>query len=256
MRSLTILLSVSAAMAGEWSKSYTVGRDAALDVRCDDAAVELVAGAPSRIEARLVTRGWEIQPGQVEVIESQSGDRVHIHVRIPKWRMDWGGNRSARLFLSVPPQLTVRVNTGDGSIRAQNISGDIRLSTGDGSITGEGMGGALEARTGDGSVRLDGRFDILRVNTGDGSVGVSAGPGSTVKSGWTIETGDGSVTVRIPRDLRADLEARTGDGHLSVDLPDFRTSGSHRDVKGRLNGGGLPLRVRSGDGSTTIAASR
>ena len=257
MRSLFVLLSVSIAFAGEWSKSYTVGRSPDLDVRCDDASVEIVAGSAGRVEARLVTRGWEIRSGEVEVIESQSGDRVNIQIRMPKWRFGWNGDRSAKLSLSVPPQLTARVHTGDGSIRANGVSGDIRLNTGDGSIGGSGLGGALEARTGDGSVTLDGRFDVLRISTGDGSVGVTAAPGSVVKSGWSIETGDGSVTVRVPSDLRADLDARTGDGHLSVRLPNLQKSGSgDHYVNGRIGGGGLPLKVRTGDGSVTIAAVR
>ena len=85
----------------------------------------------------------------------------------------------------------------------------------------------------------------------------TAAPGSVVKSGWSIETGDGSVTVRVPSDLRADLDARTGDGHLSVRLPSLQKSGSgDHYVNGRIGGGGLPLKVRTGDGSVTIAAVR
>lgn len=256
MRTLLVLLSLTVAFAAEWSKGYSVRSSPNLDVRCDDASVELISAGTGRIEAKLVTRGWDIRPGEVEVVESQTGDRVNIQIKMPKWRFGWKADRSARLYVSVPQQLTARIATGDGSIRANNVSGDIRLSTGDGSISASGLGGSLEAHTGDGSIRVDGRFDVLRVNTGDGSVGVTAAPGSMVKSGWSIETGDGSVTVRVPSDLRADLDAKTGDGRLSVSLPGFQASGSsEHHVSGRIGGGGLPFKLRTGDGSVTIATS-
>jgi hypothetical protein len=42
---------------------------------------------------------------------------------------------------------------------------------------------------------------------------------------WSIETADGHVTLRLARDFAANLEARSGDGHISVDLPS--TSRAH-----------------------------
>lgn len=258
MRSLLLVVSLSCAFAGEWSKSYTVGRSAELEVRCDDASVEIAGGGAGRIDARVVTRGWEIKPGEVEIIESQSGDRVNIHVKLPQGLFSgWSGNRSVKLILAAPSDLKARVNTGDGSISAKNISGDLRFGTGDGSIGGSGLAGSLEANTGDGSIHVDGRFEALRLNTGDGSIGVVANPGSIVRSSWSVETGDGSVSIRVPSDLRADLDARTGDGHMSVDIPGAQPSSSRKDhMIARLGGGGMPFRVRTGDGSVTIGAIR
>jgi hypothetical protein len=258
MRSLLLILSLSCAFAAEWSKSYQVGRSADLDVRCDDAAVEINGGAPGRIEATVITRGWEIRPGEVEIIESQSGDRVSIQVKLPRrFGITWSNNRSVKLTVSVPSQLIARIHTGDGSIRATSVSGDLRFDTGDGSIGGSGLGGSLEAHTGDGSIHVEGKFDVLRLNTGDGSVDVTAATGSVVKSGWTVETGDGSVHIRVASDLRADLDARTGDGRVSVTGTDVRIAGSRdQQISARLGGGGLPFRVRTGDGSITIGVAR
>ena len=48
--------------------------------------------------------------------------------------------------------------TGDGSIRANNVSGDLRLHTGDGSVTVERAQGTLDLDTGDGGVNVTGKL--------------------------------------------------------------------------------------------------
>jgi hypothetical protein len=53
--------------------------------------------------------------------------------------------------------------------------------------------------------------------------------------------------------LNANLEARTGDGNITLDFP-IQVSGSlsHSAVHGKLNAGGNTLSVTSGDGSIHI----
>jgi hypothetical protein len=259
MRTLLLLAAASASCAfgGEWAKTYQSGNSPELEIRCDDGALEFTNGPSGQVDVRVTTKGLEIRPGEVEIIESQAGNRISIHVKMPRG-MNWNfGNRSVRVTVSVPPSLTLRATTGDGSIRLAGIGGDLRLNTGDGSITGTSLNGSLEARTGDGTVNVAGRFDALRVNTGDGAIEVAAASGSVVKSGWNLETGDGSVRLRVPPDLKADVDLHTGDGSMRVDVPGLATSatGDH-DVRGRLNGGGLPIRVRTGDGSVTVSSLR
>ena len=91
------------------------------------------------------------------------------------------------------------------------------------------------------------------MHSGDGPVLVVVDPGSRVSDEWRLTTGDGSLTLRVPRDLRADLDATTGDGHISSDLP-ISMSGtiSGHSLHGRLNGGGGALTLHTGDGSIRI----
>jgi hypothetical protein len=257
MRTLLLLTIVSCAFAGEWSKSYKTGKSPDVEIRCDDGALEFTSGLSGQVDVRVTTKGFEIRPGEVEVIESQTGDRISVHVKIPRG-MNWNfGNRSVRVAVAVPPSLTLRANTGDGSIRIAGTGGDLRLHSGDGSITGTNLNGTLEARTGDGSVNVGGRFDAVRVNTGDGSIEVSAADGSAIKSAWSIETGDGSVRLYLPSAINADLDLHTGDGGVHVNVPGLTKSGSDdHDVRGRMNGGGLPIKIRSGDGSVNVTTGR
>lgn len=241
--------------AAEWTRNYTVTGPAELRVESTDAAVHIRAGDTRQIEARVATRGWEIGPDEVRVIDHQTGNRVEIEVRVPRRTFSFG-NRSVSVEVLVPRQTAAEVRTGDGGITVEGLHGAARLTTGDGRIVAEMHDGALEAKTGDGSVHVRGRFDVVNVHTGDGSIEVDARAGSRMAAPWRVNTGDGSVRLSLPTDLAADLDLHTGDGHVSYDFPlTVSGSASHSDVRAKLNGGGPSLVVRSGDGSISLARS-
>jgi len=101
--------------------------------------------------------------------------------------------------------------------------------------------------------RAEGRFDGLEIQTGDGRVDTRAEAGSSLGSGWDLQTGDGSVTLELPKNLAADVELQSGDGHINLDIP-LTVEGRLKDnhLHGKMNGGGAPLRVRTGDGSIEL----
>jgi DUF4097 and DUF4098 domain-containing protein YvlB len=241
-------------------------------VKADDGSVRIETGAGSQIDARVTTKGWRIGPGEVTVTESQTGDRVDIEVRRPKVVESGMSNRSIEVVLSMPKEADLEVNTGDGSITVQPVAGKVNLSTGDGSISAEGLegetrlhtgdgsirasglSGRLKADTGDGSMTVRGRFDVLDLRTGDGSIGATAEAGSKVDSAWSLRSGDGSITLRLPEGLGADLDVQTGDGSISIDKS-LGVSGTirERSVRGPLGPGGPPLQIYTGDGSIRLS---
>ena len=87
---------------------------------------------------------------------------------------------------------------------------------------------------------------------------------------WDISTGDGSVTLYLPPDFAAELDAHTGDGGIRNELRvasqaeadetpapggTTRDENSRRAVRGRLGAGGKLLKIRTGDGSIRLRAS-
>jgi DUF4097 and DUF4098 domain-containing protein YvlB len=176
--------------------------------------------------------------------------------------------RTLRIEVRMPKNADLQVRTGDGSIKANDLSGTIdlhsgdgsltvgslkgavRLHTGDGTIEGRDLDGKCDATSGDGRIRLTGRFDVLSARSGDGSVGVEALHGSKLDSTWSITSGDGSIDVALPADLPVNIDASTGDGHISSDIP-ITMEGiiSKSRVRGKMNGGGSTLTIHTGDGS-------
>ncbi len=251
---LTVLAAAAPVQADEWNKHWSTGAKPELRIHAGDAAVVIQAGDGSGIDASVTTRGWSIgRSGGVQISEHQSGDAVDIDIRVPTGFFNFG-DKSIRLEVRCPREITGDIHTGDGSIKLLGLHGALRVNTGDGSIRGESLDGALDARTGDGSVHIGGRFDNLQLHTQDGSVELDAMQGSKLQGPWHLESGDGSMHVTLPKELNADVELRTGDGHIQMDLPLQSQEKSEHQTRGRLNGGGPSLLVRTGDGSITVGA--
>ena len=213
----------------------------------------------------------------LEVKTSQDGNTIELEVKQPR-RESFTGiglNRSAsaRLIVSVPRRSDIRarsgdgsiqiervngridLNTGDGSIRATEVDGELTLHTGDGSVTVDGAAGRLDLETGDGSVNVTGKLTGVRLHTGDGSIVYRAQAGTAMAEDWEMTTGDGGVSLYLPSDFSAELDAHTGDGTIRNDLGVESGGGgevSRRTVKGRIGAGGRQLRIRTGDGSINL----
>jgi hypothetical protein len=70
-----------------------------------------------------------------------------------------------------------------------------------------------------------------------------------------VRTGDGSVTLRLPDGFAADLDVHTGDGHITMDFPVTIESGAslkQNAIRGKINGGGQLLEIKTGDGNVTL----
>ncbi|MGA8026430.1 MAG: DUF4097 family beta strand repeat-containing protein [Bryobacteraceae bacterium] len=250
---VAIALVQPSARADQWNKHWAVGEKPELRITAGDAAVTVEAGETNGISASLRTEGWSIGSSGVQVIDHQSGNLVQIDIKVPSVHFSWG-NRSIELEVRVPREMMGDIHTGDGSVRLRGLHGSVRVDTGDGSIQGEDLEGSLEARTGDGSVHVGGRFENVQLHTDDGSVDFEAINGSRMRGDWRVQTGDGSVKLRLPRDFAADVELRTGDGSIGLGLPlSVTTLQSDHEVRGKLNGGGPLLSVRTGDGSISLS---
>ncbi len=281
------------AKAEEVVKSYTVAGRAKVRVDTNDGSVRVTTGDNKQVEFKVEYQGYEL--GKTLRVDSrQEGDKVELTARITgHWGISWGKNsRGLHIEVRMPREADLQVETGDGSVQADSINGtvnvhtgdgsvkanslngaidlhtndgsitvdslkgDIRLRTGDGSIEARDLDGKVEADSGDGHIRIVGRFDALSVKTGDGSVDTRVLPGSKMASSWSIRTGDGSVDMVLPGDFQANIDATTGDGHISLGIPvTVEGTFSKSEIRGKMNGGGQPLTIHTGDGSIRLSKS-
>jgi DUF4097 and DUF4098 domain-containing protein YvlB len=247
------LLLVSAASAEDWSKTFNVTGKPSLRVETSDASIHVSTWDQNTIQAHITAEGWKIGEGGLRIIDRQTGDAVEIEVRFPRNGFSFHMNRRVDIEIQMPREGRVKLHTGDGAIVLRDLKGDMELDSGDGHLDISSVAGSLKAHTGDGQIEADGRFDKLEVSTGDGRVEARALQGSTMGTGWELQSGDGSIRLAIPPDLAADVELQTGDGHITVDVPvlvEGHLKGN--DIHGKLNGGGAPLAVHTGDGSIQL----
>ena len=151
----------------------------------------------------------------------------------------------------------LRLRTSDGSMDVSDITGGLHLVSSDGSIRVHNVTGTLESRSSDGKVHIDGTFTGVDVHTSDGGLDLTLAEGSHLTSSSRVESSDGSVSVHLPKNLAADLEVRSRDGHIECKLPIVMDgynskSDSGHSIRGRLNGGGVPLAIHTSDGNAVI----
>jgi len=274
----------------QWSKTFNVEGAPRLRVETGDANIHVSTSEGGSIQARLTAHNWKIGPGEIEIIDRQNGNEVDIEVRFPRrWFQVNFHSRRVDLDLVVPRHIdmnlhtgdgnidvrgvsgvmalrsgdgklelediegTVKAHTGDGGVNVNRVKGDITLESGDGKIEVAAVDGGLHVQTGDGPVRVSGRFDVLEVKTGDGRVEASAQAGSRLTADWTLRTGDGGLTMRVPDDLEADVDLHTGDGQIDLGVPvTIAGKTDNKTVRGKLNAGGKLLTIKTGDGSIRL----
>jgi Putative adhesin len=290
---LSASILVSAAHAEEWSKTYTTSGRAQVRIDTNDGSVRIATGDSKQVEFRVIYEGYELNKN-LHIDSRQDGDSVQLNARVTgHWGFSWGhGRRGPRVEVRMPKNADLQIDTGDGSVETQPISGRVKIHTGDGSVhvqaidgdvdidtgdgsitvegakgeirlhTGDGhidarnLDGRVDANSGDGHIKIDGRLDALNVKTGDGSIDARIEPGSKLTGGWSIHTGDGSVDMVLPADLQANIDASTNDGHISLGIPvTVEGTFSNSQLHGKMNGGGQSLTIHTGDGSIRLSKS-
>jgi Toastrack DUF4097 len=275
MAGVLTLASAVTARGEEVTKTFTISGHARVRVETDDGAVRVSTGDIKQVEIRVVYTGYKLDR-DLRVSTEQNGDSVDVVAKTSGGGFfNWGVRHSSlRVEVHMPKDADLTVRSGDGSVEADSINGNVDVTTGDGSITvqgakgnihfhsgdghieARGLDGMVDASSGDGHISLEGRFDGLSIKTGDGSVTARAAAGSKVASSWSIRTGDGSVDLEVPGDLKANLDASTHDGHISMGL-EVTVEGtfSSSSIHGKLNGGGPSLSIHTGDGSIHLSKS-
>jgi hypothetical protein len=259
-----------------WSRTYPVTGKPTLTLETSDAGVAFRScGDCHEIRIRIEVVGRKLSDYRLE--EGQSGDQVHfLFKELPHIgaHIIWHKEQT-QVTVESPAQLTLQARTSDGNVTLSGLQGDLSLTTGDGNVavdhvsgnlrikSGDGQvkitdaDGALDAHTSDGNLSVDGLFHALALHTSDGTLDLNLREGSKLAGPSTIQSSDGSVTVRVPQSFAADLNVHTSDGHVDCALPltmDHYQSGGGEghELRGKLNGGGTPLTIHTSDGNVKI----
>lgn len=281
----------SAVNAEEYVKSYSITGRANVSIHADDASVRVVTSDTPQVDFRVKYEGseWGLTfSGKPHFDSQQNGDRVELTVRVESKVVIGMSTRRTSIEVRMPgnadlqletgdgdielsslngnilarsgdgrikaSQLsgTMEIATGDGEITVDTLKGDLRIHSGDGAIRGTHLDGKCDASTSSGAIHLDGRFDALDIKSGDGDLFARVGPGSTMSSTWSMRTGDGAVDLTLPTDIKANLEASTNDGRITLGLPVAVQGNIGSRIRGTINGGGPSLVIHTSDGAIRV----
>lgn len=146
----------------------------------------------------------------------------------------------------------LEVDAGSGGVRLSNVSaGRVAIDAGSGGITADQVATAeLVVDLGSGGARFErSTIERGRIETGSGGVTVelTASPRSL-----DIDSGSGTVTMRLPASLDAELNISTGSGSIDTDFPVTVNRMERRSLRGTIGRGTGRITVSTGSGSVRL----
>lgn len=162
------------------------------------------------------------------------------------------GSINIHYYVQVPRETALALKTSNGPIQVRGTRGDVTGGTVNGRVEVTGVKGSLRIRTTNGEIHLASVDGAADAGTTNGTVDARFG---TLLPGGAVElfTTNGDVTVALPADLKADLEAMTTNGRVRVNFP-LTTEGniSSKRVRGTIGGGGASISLRTTNGNIEV----
>ncbi len=202
----------------------------------------------------------------IGVQHSVSADVLEIEVQIPR--------KSARhavvhVELLVPRATTVTLNStngkicleglersvnarsSNGSIAITDVNGDIDVTTANAKVSCHCTHGHLKARSSNGKIEVDRHQGSIDAATSNGVIRASLE--SLNAGGISLTTSNGRIVLDLPEAADADVDIRVENGHIrnDLELSDPESDAEGR-VRGRIGKGGIPIRLRTSNGTVAL----
>lgn len=218
---------------------------------------------PQTITTDLSTSGGSIHLAGLTGSQSFSTSGGSLHVSKVSGKID-GRTSGGSIHLDEAKD-EIDLRTSGGSIHAKNSSGNIRLATSGGSLELEGLKGTIRATTSGGSVKGGNVEGELIATTSGGSIRLTdlASSLETSTSGGNIDVAfkqvgkyikvhnsAGNIDLTLPKNaaLNLDLSGRISNASFA----NFEGTIDDRKVRGKLNGGGIPVTADANSGRIRI----
>jgi DUF4097 and DUF4098 domain-containing protein YvlB len=286
--SLSLAASVSLAAQQSFDKRFNARPGGHLTLDTDLGSVAIVG----RDTDEVVIHADMSDSHHLEITATQNSSGVTVTGRLTRrsW-LDWLDFTATHVqfTIDVPRDYPVQVQTSGGSIdvrnltasaegrtsgggiRIRNVVGSINVHTSGGSISAERLNGPTELQTSSGSIDIVDSTGDLDARTSGGSIDLKsiAGRVTAVTSGGSIDaevhtnrgvflkSSGGTITLLLPENVRASIDAQTSGGGAHSQLPLSSTELAERShLRGAINGGGEPIFLRTAGGSIHVEPLR
>jgi len=182
-----------------------------LEVKGDNNADDIVVSASVVVPDRNIEKAQKIIESDLTLSLERSGDTVVL-----KSYFDYRGSGDSpmvHISVTMPAALNLDVEDGSGSLKVEDVTGDINIDDGSGSITMERVGGDVKIEDGSGSITVAEVGADLDINDGSGSI-------KAISVGGSVTVDDGSGSIKVT-DVEENLII-VDDGSGSLDFSDVR----------------------------------
>jgi DUF4097 and DUF4098 domain-containing protein YvlB len=220
----------------EFHQTYTLSANGRLDLSNVNGDVHITAWDNNEVKVDAVKHSNDAdRVRDTRIVVNANPDSISIETKYE--RSGWFGNNSPATVdytIQVPRGAHVdKVNLVNGSIVINGVTGGVRASSVNGSVTADKIGGNIELKT----VNSDVRAIVLN-------------PASSIE----LHSVNGPVSVTIPSDAKADINASTVNGGIDNDFGLYVKKGPYvgRKLMGRLGSGGTRVELKTVNGGISI----
>ena len=186
------------------TQTFAVSGVPTLDIHNTAGQVQVRQGMPGvvNVQTTKVARDTSQSAAQADldkitVTITQTGDHLTLTTNFEDEGV-FTSSSTANLLITVPPQANITADVTAGNVELQDVSGLMEITTGAGSATLQNV------------VLRDGS----RIHVATGSATLSGAVPGAANVDIAVSTGD--VTLRLPGDTQARLDARTNVGSITI----------------------------------------
>ena len=187
----------------------------------------------------LIPGRWN-RKGYVDV-EIRAPRALRIDVLAANGRVCVQGLRSA-----------VRCKSSNGTIRIDDVVGDISVATSNAKVKTHCTCGRLRARSSNGKIELEEHRGSVDASTSNGMIHCELG--ELGSEGVILATSNGRISLDLPEQVDGDVDIRVDNGVIRSEreMGGVDPEESSGRVKGTLGRGGVPIRLRASNGTISV----
>ncbi len=175
---------------------------------------------------------------------------AHIELRVPRGTQVSLSSANGKICLEGINR-SVRAHSSNGSIHIHEVNGDIDVTTANAKVACHNTQGHLRARSSNGKIEVGAHRGSLDASTSNGVIRAvlkELGP-----VGVSLKTSNGRIVLELPEKSDADVDIQVENGHIRNDLDlEEQTGDSNGRVRGRLGKGGVPIQLRTSNGTVSL----
>jgi DUF4097 and DUF4098 domain-containing protein YvlB len=218
---------------------------------------EVRVDAVKQVKAATSEKAEELAK-HIQIDVRQSAGSVRIETKLPKGGngfMDWltGNDASFSVTYKIhaPRDVVAKLVSTNGGLRLVGTRGRASLETVNGGVTVERTEGEVHVETTNGGITVIEAAGALEGSTTNGGITAQL---TRVDGDINLETTNGGVVLKVPQDLRANLDVATANGgiHSDLEVQGQRGEKNRKHLVGEVNGGGGLLKIRTTNGGVRI----
>jgi hypothetical protein len=202
---------------------------------------------------------------EIRLARSDSDFGTELEVEVPK---RWNRRGHANVELRVPRGTRVEVTAANGkvcvagleagvrvrssnvAVRVEDVGGDVEVHASNAKVHCAGVRGKLLARTSNGKIEVERHRGALDASSSNGLIHAVL---EAVTGAVVMATSNGRIALELPEEVDADVDLRVDNGVIRNQRSLCRcTRSSSGRLTGTLGRGGIPIKLRTSNGSISL----